>query len=131
MAWCGVSKNEDTKEGVLREIIEESGFNDFHHIEKIDEVIAHYHHSVKKVNRITKATFFLMILKSRNLVDTTLENHENFILDWVNAEEIILDLKSRNEEKNYDHWLYFLEKSIKKAKELGHDRTTCLDNLFN
>lgn len=116
----GVDKNEDIEEGVIREVIEESGLNDFSHIEKIDEVIAHYYHSVKKVNRVTRATFFLLVLKSKNLINTALEDHENFILDWVDVEEIILELNSRNNEKNYDHWIYFLEKSTKRLKELGH-----------
>ncbi|MFA6273849.1 MAG: NUDIX hydrolase [Candidatus Paceibacterota bacterium] len=115
----GVDKNEDAQTGILRELTEESGLDDFLYVEKISEVLVHYYNRIKKVNRFAHATCFLVILKSRNLVETKLEEHENFILDWAGAETLFSDWKSRNQEKDYDHWFYFLEKSMKRIKELG------------
>lgn len=117
----GVDEGENIKECVVREIIEESGLNDFSYIEELGEVLAHYHHNRKKLNRITKAKFYLFILKSKNVVETKHEEHENFFLFWACLDEILSDLNSRNQDKNYDHWLYFLDKAEKRIRELGHD----------
>ncbi|MFZ2072306.1 MAG: NUDIX hydrolase [Minisyncoccia bacterium] len=125
----GFNPGEDEKEGTLREVIEESGLNDFLHIEKIDKVICHFHNNSKNVDRVAEATCFFMILKSKNLIDTRLEEHEKFILDWVNAEEILSCWFSINHNKDYDHWIYFLKKSVKRAKELGYDTTSIVENL--
>jgi len=116
----GVNTDENIKDGVIREIVEESGLHDFLYIEELGTALAHYYHSRKKLNRVTRATFFLMIVKSKNLVETKHEDHENFILDWVDYDELILDLSYRNEEKNHDHWIYFLEQSKEKIKDLKY-----------
>lgn len=115
----GVDSQEDIEEGILREIIEESGLHDFLYIEKIGKVLAHYHNKPKNIDRITEATCLLIILKSANLMNTKLEEHEKFTLEWVRANKIFFDLRSRNQDKDYDHWIYFLEKSVKRIKELG------------
>lgn len=119
----GVNSDEDIQAGVIREIIEESGLNDFSYIEELEKITAHYYHSTKKLNRVTETTFFLMILNSKNLLETKHEEHENFTLDWVNHEELLSDLHLRNQEQNYDHWIYFLEKASKRLKELGYIKT--------
>jgi 8-oxo-dGTP pyrophosphatase MutT (NUDIX family) len=120
----GVDENEDIQEGVLREVIEESGLVDFLYVEKIAEAMTHYHNVLKNVNRVGKATCFLVILKTAKLIDAKREAHEKFSLAWVTAEEIFSNWKSRNENKDYDHWIYFMEKAVKRAKELGYDTTT-------
>jgi 8-oxo-dGTP pyrophosphatase MutT (NUDIX family) len=117
----GVDENEDIQQGVLREVVEESGLNDFLFVEKIAEALTHYHNSLKNVNRIGKATCFLVILKSRQLIDTQLEVHEKFTLTWVNVNEMISNWEEKNEGKNYDHWIYFLKKTLPRIKELGYD----------
>jgi 8-oxo-dGTP pyrophosphatase MutT (NUDIX family) len=117
----GVDKNEDIKEGVLREVVEESGLCDFLYIEKIDEVLAHFYNNLKKVNRIAKTTCFLVILKSLKLRTTKLEQHEKFYLTWEKPEKILTNWDKYNEEKNYDHYIYFFHKSIKRIKELGYN----------
>ncbi len=120
----GVSPEEDIREGSLREITEESGLNDFLYVEKIAEAFAHYHNRLRNVNRVTKATCFLVILNSRNLVRTALDEHEKFTLAWATAEEIISDWESRNENKDFDHSIYFMKKGVARAKELGYDTTS-------
>lgn len=120
----GVDADEDIQEGVVREVIEESGLTDFLHIEQIAEAFTHYHNNLRNVNRVAKATCFLIVLNTANLVDVKLEEHEKFVLEWATAEEIISNWTSRNENKDYDHWLYFFEKSVNRAKELGYDTTS-------
>lgn len=116
----GVDDGENPRDGILREVIEESGLNDFSHIEEMGEFVAHYYHSRKKLNRVTQSTFFLFILNSKNKIETKHEEHENFYLDFVNFDELIIDLSSRNQDKDYDHWIYFLGKADKRLKELGY-----------
>lgn len=120
----GFNEGEDEIEGVLRELNEESGLYDFLHIEKIDKVIAHYHNNNKNIDRIALATCLLVILKSSKLKPTKLEEHEKYELEWTNPEELISIWESRNEIKNYDHWIYFLKKAVNRAIELGYDTTS-------
>ena len=118
----GVDADEDIREGTLREVREESGLYDFLHVEQIAEAISHYHNSLRNVNREAHATCFLVILKSADLKPVHLEEHEKFSLVWVTAEEILTDWESRNQNKDYDHWIYFMEKAVNRIKELGYDK---------
>lgn len=122
----GVNPGEEMKEGVLREVMEESGLHYFLYVEKIAEALAHYHNVLKKVDRVAYATCFLVILKSNNLISTKLEEHEKFTLAWATYSEILTNWEFRNQEKNLDHWIYFLKKSVIRAKELGYDTTSIL-----
>lgn len=120
----GVDAKEDIKDGVLREVTEESGLYDFMYVEKIAEALAHYYNTSKKVNRVTYSTCYLVILKSSDVKSTQLEEHEKFTLEWATAEEILSNWKSRNQDKDSDHWVYFFKKSIARAAELGYDKTS-------
>ncbi len=120
----GVDPSEDIKEGVLREVIEESGLSDYEYVEKIAEAFSHYYNNLRNVNRVAKATCFLIVLKSAKLIDVKLEEHEKFTLAWATAEEILSNWELRNENKDYDHWIYFLKKSVARAKELKYDITS-------
>jgi len=115
----GIEQDEDEKEGILREVTEESGLVNFLHVEKIDKVYVHYFNSNKNVNRFAFAVCFLVILENTDCIDTKLEEHEKFELVWVTKNEILSNWESRNENKDYDHWIYFLEKAMKRIKELG------------
>ena len=127
----GFDESENEEDGSLRELIEESGLIDFSHVEKIDKVLTHYFNSNKEVARVAYATCFLVILNSINTQQTKLEEHENFELVWANHNEILSSWKSRNHNKDYDHWVYFLEKAVKRAIELGHDKTSILSDINN
>ena len=121
----GVSDDEDIKEGTLREVVEESGLNDFLYVEKIGEAFAHYYNTLKNLNRVARVTCFLVILNSNRSIVAKLEEHEKFSLMWVGASEIFGNWeKSRDEKNQPEHWIYFLKKSIKRAKELGYDTTS-------
>ena len=120
----GVSADEDIKEGTLREVVEESGLHDFLQVEQIAEAFSHYRNTLRNVNRVAKATCFLVILRSADLVPAALEEHEKFTLAWATADEILENWKSRNENKDYDHWIYFMDKCVNRAKELGYDKSS-------
>jgi len=117
----GVNPEENIQEGVLREVVEESGLNDFGYVEKIAEAFTHYYNSLRNVNRVAKATCFLVILKSAVVVDVKLEEHEKFVLVWVTADEILSNWQSKNKNKDYDHWIYFLKKAAARVEELGYE----------
>ncbi len=120
----GVSDNEDIQQGILREVIEESGLYDFLHIEKIDGALVRYHNRLKQVNRVGLATCFLVILKSADLKPTKLEEHEKFSLTWATPSEIIQNWEQRNQNKDVDHWIYFLKKAVNRCIELGYDKVS-------
>ena len=60
----GVDEDEDIEAGVLREVIEESGLDDFMHVEGIAEAITHYHNILKK-EAILLLPRFLVIVSSQ------------------------------------------------------------------
>ncbi|KKR62136.1 hypothetical protein A2643_02110 [Candidatus Nomurabacteria bacterium RIFCSPHIGHO2_01_FULL_39_220] len=125
----GVNSKEDIKDGVLREITEESGLHNFLYVESIAEALCHYHNILKDVNRIAHATCFLVILENKDLIDTRLEEHEKLTLAWSTSKEIISNWELRNENKGYDHWIYFLKKSVARAQELGYDMASDIRKL--
>ncbi len=122
----GVDPKDDIQEGVLREVREESGLYDFLYVEKLGAGYAHYRNSLRNVNRFTKSTAFLIVLKSRSLQATKLEAHEQFTLAWATPEELLANWNVRNENKDHDHSIYFLERAVSRVKELGHDKKATL-----
>lgn len=118
----GVNSDEDMMTGVLREVKEESGLYDFLDVYKIAEAVCHYYSKARKVNRIANATSFLIILKSKAMMEIKHEEHEKFTLVWKTADEILTNWKERNEEKDLDHWFYFFGNALKKLEELGYGR---------
>ncbi len=123
----GVDAGEDIQTGVLREVTEESGLDDFLHVEKIAEAMTHYYNILKNVNRVAKATCFLIILKSTHQIPVHREAHETFTLAWATAEEIMANMESFNENHDNDHWIYFLQKAVARAKELGYDKASLIN----
>lgn len=118
----GVEQGEDMQEGILREVREESGLHDFLSVEKLAEALTHYFHSMKKVNRVAHAVCLLAILKSDDQLPVALEEHEDFTLTWVTAQEMLDNWNERNANHDYDHWVYFLEKAVQRLKEMAPER---------
>jgi 8-oxo-dGTP pyrophosphatase MutT (NUDIX family) len=117
----GVDGGEDVIEGTKREVIEESGLYDFKHVEKLAEAITHYYNSLRKVNRVAHAICLLLILQSTKKKSVKLEEHEEFSLEWVSAEELMKNWEERNEEHDYDHWIYFLKKAVIRLREIEYE----------
>lgn len=126
----GVDPDEDLEKGILREVTEESGLYDFEHVENIGQGYAHYYNSLRKVNRVTLSSCLLVVLKSRDLKPVKLEDHEKFSLEWVSQQELMDDLKARNEDQGNDHWVYFMGKAIRKLDELGFTHSVQLPNTL-
>lgn len=116
----GVDDGEDLEQGILREVREESGLSDFLHVEKLAACMAHYYNMSRKVNRVTKTTALLIILKSRKTEEVFLEEHENFVLDWATKDELLANWIPLNGDSGNDHWQYFLDKAVTIIKELGY-----------
>jgi len=116
----GVDPGEDMREGILREVVEESGLSHFKNVEQIGEAFAHYHNSLRNVNRVTKATCLLVVLQDTNTVDTKLEAHEKFSLAWATEAELRTSWTATNVDGGNDHWLYFLEKATARLHTLGY-----------
>ncbi len=116
----GVEEGEDTTEGILREVREESGLHDFAQCETVGEAITHYRNVVKQVNRIAHATCLLLVLRSRDVVPTEREAHESFILTWHPVDEITASWDRINADHGRDHWHYFMERALLRLRELGY-----------
>lgn len=116
----GLEDGEEIREGILREVREESGLYDFAHVEFVAEALAHYHNDLKRVNRIAHTRCFLVILQSRAARATQLEEHEKFDLAWATAREIIDNWNERNADHNLDHWIYFFDIAQKHITDLGY-----------
>ena len=116
----GVDEGEDMEAGVLREVTEESGLCDFKHIEKVAEALAHYHNTLRNVNRVAHAHCYLIILNSSNVKPIALEDHEKFSLAWATAEELLENWNARNQDEGLSHWIYVLKKAVPRIVELGY-----------
>ena len=116
----GVDEEEDIEKGVLREVTEESGLHDFDRVEKLAQAMSHYHNSLKNVNRLAFATCLLVILKSNDVKQVKLEEHEKFSLVWKTKDEILSNWEKHNENKDIDHWFYFFRKALARMKKLGY-----------
>lgn len=120
----GINPGENIQDAVLREVNEESGLHNFLYVEKIAKALCHYHNILKDLNRVAYATCFLIILKDKNLIPVKLEEHEKLTLSWANPKEILSNWEGKNDSQGYDHWIYFLKKSVNRAIELGHDKSS-------
>ena len=120
----GVEDDEDIKDGVLREIQEESGLFDFKEVEVVAKSFSHFHNRRKNVNRVAMATCLLVILNSDKTNAVKQEAHEQFELAWVSPGEILENWQTRNSEKDLDHWIEFLHQAVGRSIELGYDTTS-------
>lgn len=117
----GFDIEEDEKDGCLRELVEESGLVDYLYTEKLDKVITHYFNNNKMINRVAYATCYLVILNSLKKEETRLENHEtNFKFILASHDDILNSWIINNNNKDYDHWIYFFEKARSRLIELGY-----------
>jgi len=120
----GLEPGESEEAAVLRELTEESGLFDFEKVERNVVAYPHYHNSAKNKNRFGSAACYLVILKSSKEHDTNKQPHEQFVLEWHTAEEILQNWSGYNQEKDIDHWIWFLKQAVGRAIELGYDKSS-------
>lgn len=120
----GVEEGEDLKNGILREVTEESGLYDFGYSEIFLTAYPHFYNVRKKVNRVTKSACVLAILNSTDTKPVQQGEHERFELAWMAPEEIMENWEKRNTEHDLDHWFMFLKQGVARAIELGYDTTS-------
>jgi len=125
----GIDDGESFKDGILREVTEESGLHDFKHVEEIGAIYSHYYNSLKNVNRVALAKCMLIILESSDTKAVQLQEHEKFSLHWTTPDDILENWKQFDTEKSRDHWDVFLRQAVGRARELGYD-TTNTDQKF-
>ena len=128
----GVEEGEDLEKGILREISEESGLNDFGHVEKIRSIFTHYFHRRKNLHRSALATCLLVVLKSGAQQERHLEAHEvGMSLAWMTPQEIIQNWNENNENHDVDHWFIFLREAVARNIELGYDKTDAAKSFIS
>ena len=126
----GINDGEEEKTGIVREIKEESGLHDFSYVEKITTSFSHYYNSLRKVNRVASAACYLVVLDSPKTKPTQFEEHEKFTLIWIKPEEILKNWENYNQDKDIDHWIWFLKQSVGRAIELGYDKISDPKKFF-
>ncbi|HSX35932.1 MAG TPA: leucine--tRNA ligase [Patescibacteria group bacterium] len=119
----GTKDGETIHEGILRELREESGLTHIKHYEEVCVVYGHYYHSLKKLNRRAKATVLLVVLEDTDVVDTQLEAHETFHLEWLNPADVLAAWQA-TDGGHYDHYIVALKQAVARAIELGYDTTS-------
>jgi len=120
----GVEGGEDMKDGVLREIEEESGLFDFQHVEEIETAFAHYRNNQRNVNRVARATCYLVVLGSTQTKERKLEDHEDFEVAWMSGQDLLDHWGTINKDGDVEHWIRFLKQAIGRALDLGFDTTS-------
>jgi len=120
----GLNGKESVREAIIREVKEEGGFYDFERVEWIDVAYAHFFNKAKNVNRFARAECLLLILKSVKQNSIALEDHENFEVVWLSADEILTEWEKRNKDGGYSHYMEFLREGVARAIELGYDKVS-------
>lgn len=85
----GIESGEDAKQAAEREIIEETGYNDFKYIETMPLIMnSKFFAAHKLVNRNLNTTVVLFKLNSLNQESTKREEHEDFETEWISASKL-------------------------------------------
>lgn len=115
----GIDQGEQPEIAIIREVKEESGLCNFQQIIELGKFKAHYFNPLKNIPRVTSAVAYLLLLENTKTVETKLESHENFKLYWASFDEILNNLYLRNNDNDYDHWIYFLKQSHEILIKIG------------
>ncbi len=100
----GIDEGETEEEGVIREVIEETGYTNFTNIRRIGTVESNFYNTVRKINRQALATCYALRLKNetkKELQLTELEKKvkiENFWVSKQKALELISGSQSNSGE---------------------------------
>lgn len=120
----GVNKGELVYDAILREVQEESGLCNFKYMEHIGVSYAHYFNTAKQVNRVARAECLLIILENTEIKKHAREDHEQFELAWMTANEIRSWWIANDTSDDFKHYIRFLDTAVGRAIELGYDTTS-------
>ncbi len=106
----GKEKLESYEQTAIRELKEETGYADFkEQIQLGGPIISHYYNSKKAVFRRSYALTFLFLLDSTAIGQQELEEHEDFVVTWLEYELLCSALKQTG--GGVEHWLAVLSKA--------------------
>lgn len=85
----GIEEGETPQESAAREIVEETGYDDFEYVETMPLAInSKFYAKHKDVNRNIITTVMKFQLKSLHQVETKREAHEDFDSEWIDAKDL-------------------------------------------
>lgn len=101
LSW-GIEAGEHSKQALIREIEEESGYYNYSLIELLwGQIETHYYMSEKREHRIKIITSYLVVLENLERKGSRLEEDEKFELRFASYEEL---LELMRWYKNIDWW---------------------------
>lgn len=123
ISW-GANGSEDFLECAKREIIEETGYNDFGIIQAIVPLFySRYFHPKKNKNFRWEVRPYLVEVRSLNNIWSAPEEHEKwFEAVWVDADDIRQNLLYNWDQRFgkwwYTHWMFLLDEAEKMIVDL-------------
>jgi len=93
----GVEEGETVEEAAIREVYEETGYNDIEITYKSPfKLINHFYAEYKEVNRYAKMEIIIGRLKSESNINISEEENKKHIIKWVHKEELLNFLTVNN-----------------------------------
>lgn len=120
----GCENGEELKQTVEREIKEECGIVSHKEMHQVyPKYFTNYWHNLKKIWRHAEGSVFLVIVEDSDILPSSkaLEQHEDFEIVWLGAEELIKEIGVLQES---EHWVVGVAKAISKNIELGFEKNT-------
>lgn len=96
-------ENEDALTCALREIVEETGYDDLEFIKETFKINHHYYAYNKNKYFQIESTGLLFHLKSKHQVPQNLDKDEKFNVEWVNKETVEKEIKDELHIKTFDY----------------------------
>ncbi len=97
--------NESAVDCALREIEEETGYNDLEFVRDTFKINHHYYAYNKDKYFEIESTGLLFKLKSESKVKQNLDNDEKFDVEWVNKETILNEVNDELHKKTFEYLL--------------------------
>ncbi len=107
----GGSENDETfEQTAIRELKEESGFDQYEKLAVLGgPVYSYYFNDVKRVNKRSYGQGFLFYVDSSKPGETAREAHENFEINWYDYDELVAGVE--RVQGGVEHWLEMLRRA--------------------